>query len=142
MDISFEIGTGKINLRVTVLCNTPQGILVEKYKNDFYFPIGGRIKLHEDSFNAAQRELDEEIGIYVPDLEYIGIIENFFFHQELHYHEINFVYQAHLSEIPDLPAEIEIIDHDQLSNIDLRPTKIKDIVNGNITLPFHLTIRD
>jgi 8-oxo-dGTP pyrophosphatase MutT (NUDIX family) len=86
LDISFEIGTGKINLRVTVLCNTPQGILVEKYKNDFYFPIGGRIKLHEDSLIAAQRELYE--------------------------------------------------------NIDLRPMKIKDIVNGNITLPFHLTIRD
>jgi transposase-like protein len=108
----------------------------------FYFPIGGRIKLHEDSLIAAQRELYEEIGIHVPDLEYIGIIENFFFHQELHYHEINFVYQVHLSEVPDLPAEIEIIDHDQLSNIDLRPMKIKDIVNGNITLPFHLTIRD
>jgi 8-oxo-dGTP pyrophosphatase MutT (NUDIX family) len=70
----------KLNLRVTVLCETPKGFLVENLKNDFYFPIGGRIQIQEDSIMAAKREFLEEIGIDCPSLEYAGVLESFFEH--------------------------------------------------------------
>lgn len=142
MYISIELGSGKVNLRVTVLCSTSKGILVEKSKDDFYFPIGGRIKFQEDSLFAARREFQEEIGLKSPDLEYIGVIDNFFHHQKIQFHEINFVYRTYISEIPVLPPEIEIIDLKEYPGIDIRPKKITDIVNGTVSIPFQLTIGD
>jgi 8-oxo-dGTP pyrophosphatase MutT (NUDIX family) len=74
LDISIELGANKLNLRVTVLCETPDGFLVEKFQNEFYFPIGGRIQIQEDSLMAAKREFLEEIGIQCPELEYEGVL--------------------------------------------------------------------
>jgi 8-oxo-dGTP pyrophosphatase MutT (NUDIX family) len=142
LDLSIELGANKLNLRVTVLCETPKGFLVENLKNDFYFPIGGRIQIQEDSIMAAKREFLEEIGIDCPSLEYAGVLESFFEHQKMRYHEINFVYRNQLSLVPRLSKTIFAIPKEQLLKHDLRPNKIKDIIDNNYQTPFHFIIRE
>ena len=77
MDLSILLDKVKLNIKVSVLLNTSQGYIFEKDKNNFYFPIGGRIKLNEDSVEAAVREVKEEVDVDLIDPLYKGIIEIF-----------------------------------------------------------------
>ena len=142
MDISIELGENKLNLRVTVLCETPNGFLVEKFQDDFYFPIGGRIQIQDDSLMAAKREFLEETGIDCPNLEYVGVLESFFYHENLRFHEVNFVYRTLFSILPNLPNNILAIPIEKLLQQDLRPKKIKDIINKKYQTPFHFILRE
>ncbi|KGE72109.1 NUDIX domain-containing protein [Spirochaeta lutea] len=142
MDISIELGANKLNLRVTVLCETPKGFLVEKFQDDFYFPIGGRIQIQEDSLMAAKREFLEEIGFQCPELEYEGVLESFFEHENKKFHEVNFVYRTFLPNLPNLPNNILAIPIDELLQKDLRPNKIKEIINKKNQTPFHFILRE
>jgi len=40
MDLSISINGIKLNIRVTVLLETPKGFVFEKDKSGFYFPVG------------------------------------------------------------------------------------------------------
>ena len=77
MDLSILLDKVKLNIKVSVLLQTPNGYIFEKDKNNFYFPIGGRIKLNEDSVEAAVREVKEEVDVDLIDPLYKGIIEIF-----------------------------------------------------------------
>ena len=90
MDLSIQLDEIKLNIRVSVLLETPKGFIFEKDKNGFFFPLGGRIKTNEDSVEAAIREVREEIGIDLVDFHYKGIIENFFRYDNIQYHGIKY----------------------------------------------------
>jgi 8-oxo-dGTP pyrophosphatase MutT (NUDIX family) len=60
----------------------------------FYRPLGGAIKFGELSEDALRREILEEIGENIRDLNYLGTLENIFtFNNELG-HEIVLVYDG------------------------------------------------
>ena len=128
MYISFTIEKTKFNLRVTVLLKAPSGYIFEKEKSGFCFPIGGRIKLKEDSESAAIREVEEEIGLKIKELNYTATIENFFLYNKINFHEINIIYKAEVNQDPDLLDNFCFIKDGNIDFTEIKPKKIKDII--------------
>lgn len=95
MDCSFKTEQGLFNFRVGAIIKKDNKILVVKSSlDDYYYSIGGRVKLHETLENAILREVFEETGINF-EIDYLGYIhENFFTFKRTNekFHEVCFYY--------------------------------------------------
>src|SRR4051812_48342079 len=93
-DISIKAAT-RFSVRCAALFIEKGKILIHKKKGDkFYTLPGGKCKLGEDSKQAVEREIMEELNFAV-DLEQLVLIgENFFRFQNIKYHEILFVHKV------------------------------------------------
>lgn len=145
MDLSLIINDSKLNIRVAIILETPSGYIFEFINNgNFYVPIGGRIKLNEDSSQAAIREINEEIGIdmNVKVLEYIATLESFFTYDGLRFHEFNFIYQTNLLEDIKLPSGFHFIKEEHLHEHSIKPSRIVDIIKSKVKIHHHYIIND
>jgi ADP-ribose pyrophosphatase YjhB (NUDIX family) len=61
-------------------------------------PLGGRVEFGEHAADAVLRELREEIGQVLTEIEYVGILENFFEVDAVAGHEIVFVFRASFAD--------------------------------------------
>ncbi len=136
-DLTLSTGSGVLNIRVLLLIETPRGFIFEKHENGYYFAIGGRVKFNETSFDAAKRELEEEINNVDIKLEFRGLVENFFTFKGEKTHEINFIYHGNLNEELDLSkldsghAGFEYIDPTKVNELDIRPKILKEILGSS-----------
>lgn len=94
---------GKV--RAIALCVIRDGdrVLVQEgydpTKNEtFYRALGGTIEFGERSQQTVARELQEEIGAEVQDLEFLATIESVFTFDGLPGHEIALVYAGRLAD--------------------------------------------
>jgi ADP-ribose pyrophosphatase YjhB (NUDIX family) len=62
----------------------------------FYRPLGGGIEFGETSREALGREIREELGVEITNLEYLGTVENIFEFAGEPGHEIVLVYDGRL----------------------------------------------
>ena len=60
----------------------------------FFIPPGGGVEFREHSSEAAVREVREEFGAEVVDVELLGIFENIFEYRGRPEHEVVFAYSA------------------------------------------------
>jgi ADP-ribose pyrophosphatase YjhB (NUDIX family) len=70
----------------------------------FQRPLGGGVRYAEEAEVAIRREIREEIGQELGDLEQLGVIENVFSWGGKTVHEIDFVFRASFAD----PAAYEI----------------------------------
>jgi 8-oxo-dGTP pyrophosphatase MutT (NUDIX family) len=89
------------NIRAIAICvfRKNDSILVaegfDKVKQDyFYRPIGGGIEFGEKSTVALEREVQEEIGERITNLNHLGTLENIFIYNGVPRHELVFVYDG------------------------------------------------
>ncbi|NER78781.1 MAG: NUDIX hydrolase [Leptolyngbya sp. SIO1D8] len=61
----------------------------------FARPLGGGIDFGENSREAIVREIREELGAAIKDVEQLGILESIYLYEGEPGHEIVFVYDAH-----------------------------------------------
>lgn len=67
----------------------------DSVKQDYFCrPLGGGIEFGESSEEAMLREISEEIGTDVENLNLIKVIENIFTYEGKQWHEVVFVYDA------------------------------------------------
>ena len=132
MDLTIQFDKIKLNIRVAVLARTDKGYIFEKSNKGYLFTMGGRVKANETSLEAAQREVQEEIGYALnPDVKLIAVVENFFSTSDSAVHEICFVYsQEEVVEI-DLPDNFVQIQESDLESEDIRPEIIKKIIKSS-----------
>lgn len=100
-DLSIMIDDIKLNIRVGVIIEYNNKILVEKNKSvDFGVIPGGRIRTLESGQEALIREINEELEIDLSKEKFklISLIENYFEFNNKTYHEIYFVYKTMLSK--------------------------------------------
>lgn len=64
----------------------------------FYRVIGGSIEFYEMSEEGVRREIREELRSEIENLEFIGVKENIFVHNQLRGHEIVFLYKGDLTD--------------------------------------------
>lgn len=89
-------------ISICVFRNDDSILVCEGYdevKKDYYYrPIGGGIEYDETSSNALKREVLEEIGASITNLNLLGAVENIFTYNGDLGHEIVFVYNAEFVE--------------------------------------------
>ena len=89
-------------LAICIFRNNDQILVAEGYdpvkRQTFYRPLGGGIEFGETSEQTIHRELMEEIGVEVRDLNYLGTLENIFVFNGKPGHEIVQVYDGTLKE--------------------------------------------
>lgn len=69
-------------------------------REQFYRPLGGAIEFGERGRECIAREVHEEMGAEIADLNYVGMIENIFTFDGKPGHEIVLVYEANFVELP------------------------------------------
>lgn len=100
MDCTFHTENGVFNFRVGAIIKNGNKILMAKNPDDdFYYSVGGRVKLNETLEDAVLREVYEETGIY-SEIDRMGFIhENFFYNSEKEImHEISVFFYIKLSD--------------------------------------------
>lgn len=84
------------------LINQEQVLLSEAYDPvrdfKFYIPVGGGVEFGEVLYDAAKRELSEELGITGHELEFCNFHESFFEFQGTPEHEIMFHYVCRIGD--------------------------------------------
>lgn len=63
-------------------------------KEIFYRPAGGMIEFGEKAEDALRREIREETGEEITNIEYLGLLENIFTYEGKPGHEIILIYDA------------------------------------------------
>lgn len=91
-------------IRVIVLCllrhiGDPSRILVARERDtvagfDICRPLGGGIEFGESAQDAVRREIREELGQEIEDVQLLGVIENPFVLDGRAHHEIVFLFDA------------------------------------------------
>ncbi len=74
--------------------------------DDFCRPLGGGISFGETSGEALVREIREELGAEIDNLQLLGVLENIFVYNGQPGHEIAFVYDAVLLDAALYEEEI------------------------------------
>jgi len=93
-------------VRVKVICLFRHGgrlLAIDDFdpakRQRFWVPIGGRVEFGESSRQAIIREVREELGAEILDLELLGVLENLFTFDGGPGHEIVFVYDARFADV-------------------------------------------
>src|SRR6185503_2355129 len=97
----------------------------------FYIPVGGGVEFGEHSSDAAKREVMEEIGQEIENLQLLDIIENIFTYNAINEHEIVFIY---IADLKNKEAYHSLIanKNDKGESIKLIWASVEDIKNNSI----------
>lgn len=141
MDLQAKIGDTRLKIRVVGVISTPVGYLFEKSDSDYIFLIGGKMMTGETSQEALQREIMEEVGMRVDEMELISVMENLYGKGDDKVHEISFIYKVNKifdSGLPEGFMEVPISDLDRLV---IKPQPIKDILKNANGQFKHIVVR-
>jgi 8-oxo-dGTP pyrophosphatase MutT (NUDIX family) len=67
-------------------------------QNYFYRPLGGGIEYGESSKAAVAREIREELGVEIENVQLLDVLENIFIYEGQQGHEIVFVFDAEFAD--------------------------------------------
>ncbi len=105
----------------------------------FYIPVGGGIEFGEYSDVAAKREMLEEVGKEIINLELIDVSENIFKFNGIEEHEIVFVYKGDFKDQTVYESEQKGSINDKGNLIELTWATIDQIKENGINFyPPHL----
>jgi len=132
--------TTRIRPIAICLFHTRSRILVSEgfdtIKQDYYYrPLGGGIEYGENSREALVREIQEELGVEIENLQLIGVLENIFIYEGQRGHEIVFVFDAEFAD-KSLYELDEIDGYEQEADIKFKAKwlSLDKIKNGDARL--------
>ena len=147
MNINYINKNYQFNLRTSaIIFNKEKNkVLLFKVKDrDFYLLPGGRINELESSLDAIKREIEEELGNNYSNLdyEYICTSEEFVNAKGYNNHQINIIYKTNYykeintNSFNGIEGDwiiFEWINIKNIDNIDIYPSKIKEVIKGKKT---------
>ncbi|MBU6214917.1 NUDIX domain-containing protein [Patescibacteria group bacterium] len=141
MDLTIPVHDRMLNIRVAVLIKGPEGYIFEKSPKSYIFPVGGRVKLGESSYDAAIREINEELGSQVGRLEFRAVIENFYTASDKEVQEICFMYEASEMFSGDLSSQFVEVHVEKLDQFTIKPTAVVEILKDIDRSKLHIVVR-
>lgn len=131
MDISIELEEYKLNFRVAAIIRKDNQILLHHtIKNNHITLPGGRVQEGENTLEALQREIKEEMGEEIKLIKPVSYMENFFIINDQKYHELLVSYEvAFKNEKIYIKEKIEAIEKckkDELEFIWLPINKLEE----------------
>ena len=123
----------KLSLRSAVIIETKEGGYIFEKENHtgIYYIVGGGIKINESSYEAAKREVYEELGLNVEKIKLKAIVERIFSNNDnIQYHNIEFFYEYKLSEEITLDKGFYVLDMEMIKNENIKPRIIYEIINS------------
>jgi 8-oxo-dGTP pyrophosphatase MutT (NUDIX family) len=130
MDLSINLENSVLYIRVALLIKSKNGYIFEKSPLGHVFPVGGKIKLHETSIEAAKREIMEELGFEVNNLKFRSVLENFFAKGDVNFHELCFVYETEDVFVEEIGDGFVEISESNIDTLDIRPKIMIDFILG------------
>lgn len=120
-------------LLVRALIIQDRKILVCKnIAKEYYFLPGGHIEFGESMKKALARELYEEIGAAVINLNFIGGVENIFLQDEKQKHEMSFLFHTdiNLTEVESKESHISFLwmSIEEFGEAQILPENLKKAV--------------
>ena len=132
VDISLDIGEHHFNYRVAAVIRKNNQILTHKSLNIKHITLpGGRVQDGEDSIEALQREIQEEMGLETTYVKPVAIIENFFKKKEKNYHEILFVHELKFQDEKSYNKKIEPIEENKKEKLTFEWKNINELDKEN-----------
>lgn len=143
MDLKIKTEKEEFHVRTCGVIKQEDKFLIMRVNETPYYHIpGGHIEIGEDSREALIREIKEEIGCDVKEANLFAIQENFWSKNNRKCHGIEFYYIIKPEQILKSKnyEKIEIdkgeekllkfrwATSEELKNIDLRPSNIKDML--------------
>jgi 8-oxo-dGTP pyrophosphatase MutT (NUDIX family) len=142
-DLTIFVNDIKLNIRAAVIIETDDGYIFEKDpKRNYYFMVGGRIKINETSLEAARREIYEELGIDLENITLKAVAESFFEEDNIKYQEICFYYGCKINGVIQLPEAYYALNIDEIRKNDIRPVFIDDIISSKDNRIMHIILRE
>lgn len=158
MDCTFKTDDGKFNFRVGAIITNGRMVLLARNPNEkreFYYSVGGRVKVGETLENAVLRELMEETGINCEIKKMAAVHENFFIDDNgIKFHEISFFFlikpneellkieNGHLTKDGPNSEYLEWIDLDNLNGRTIYPEFYKDMDFNSISEVKHFVTKE
>lgn len=158
MDCTFKTEDGKFNFRVGAIITNGRKVLLARNPNEqreFYYSVGGRVKVGENLETAVLRELMEETGIVCEIERMAAIHENFFIDDNgVRFHEISVFFlikqneellkieNGHLTKDGPSSEYLEWIDLDNLNGRTIYPEFYMDVDFNAISEIRHFVNRE
>ncbi len=139
MDISYPIDQTRFNYRVGgIIIKDNQLLVITNEEADYFYTIGGRVKINETSLDAIKREVFEETSLKLEPIKLLYFHENFFSESITNekFHEIALYFlmsdDFERSEIKnasfterETKESIQWVSLDDLAAINLKPAFLK-----------------
>lgn len=139
MDISIDLDKNVLHCRTAGVVINDGKILLNRAKiDDYWTPLGGKIKITESSEKAVIREFKEELGIDVKIVRLLWMVENFFEMEAKSFHQYLFIYLLEdiCGDLDCSDEEIEVLDNKdivykwfdlkEISKIKVKPNFLKN----------------
>ena len=142
MDITYQKDDYQFILRTSIIIfnkNMNKILLFKVNDNFFYMLIGGKIRELETTTDAVKREIKEEIGLNVNNIEFVCLSEEFVNAKGFKNHQINVIYKGNYNEEIKENKFIgqegdwcyyEWVEIDKIDNYEIYPSIVKEIVKN------------
>ena len=130
-DLTIELSAGILNVRVAAWIQKDGQLLVSTFPDGTISLPGGRVAFGESSLEAIQREILEETGTSILNVEMFAIIENFF-RLDVSFHEFLFIYKGDIDSdnFHSKVDEEQTISWIPLEEVNkLKPDSLQQLVN-------------
>jgi 8-oxo-dGTP diphosphatase len=110
-------------------------VLLARHKaKSWSFLPGGHVEPGEPVETALVRELAEELGVDATVVRMARVVEHGYVEDDATHHELNLVFDVELAEFnvasQEAHLEFEWFALDQLADVDLRPSPLKDALTA------------
>ncbi|KLL09628.1 NUDIX domain-containing protein [Protofrankia coriariae] len=128
-----------IEVSARLVAFTEDRLLLANHRGQtWYFLPGGNVEPGESVETALRRETNEETGLRVRDIEFLGCVEHLYDEGGTSFHEINLLFAAQVPWGTDIGSREDGIDivsvafHD-LPTLDVRPAATTVVITDWVT---------
>lgn len=156
-DIKIKSEQGSFKFRVCGVLQYQNKFLVQKIEsNDFYSYPGGHVEIGENTDEAIDREMNEELPYKFKINRVLSIMQNFFSYENLVFHELDYWYLLDAGEelntedcevIENDKGELKKLEYkwltiDELQVADVRPDIMKKLLKNIDKVPMYYINND